>query len=92
MAEPSSPSLSILSWQYDKFQLNYSYENKKKFDIIAAMQMAEIADEALMVIDPSKINKVATEWKDIGYFIDENGIKRLGTITKNTNSNIWKMY
>ena len=72
--------------------LNYSYENKKKFDIIAAMQMAEIADEALMGIDPSKINKIANEWKDIGYFVDENGIKRLGTINKNTNSTIWKMY
>ena len=72
--------------------LNYSYENKKKFDIIAAMQMAEIADEALMGIDPSKIHKVANEWKDIGYFVDENGIKRLGTINKNTNPSLWKMY
>ena len=72
--------------------LNYSYENKKKFDIIAAMQMAEIADEALMGIDPSKINKVANEWKDIGYFIDSNGVKRLGTINNNTNPSIWKMY
>jgi hypothetical protein len=41
--------------------LNYSYENKKKFDIVAAMQMAEVADEALMGIDPAKVNVVAKE-------------------------------
>lgn len=32
--------------------LNYSYENKRKFDIVAALCMAEIADEELMGITP----------------------------------------
>ena len=70
--------------------LNYSYENKKKFDIVAAMQMAEVADEALMGIDPSKVNTVAKEWKDFGYYTDKNGVKRLGTIETSTTS--WRMY
>ena len=34
--------------------LKYTYENKRKFDIIAAMQMAEIGDEALTGIIPVK--------------------------------------
>jgi hypothetical protein len=54
------------------------------------MQMAEVADEALMGIDPSKINTVAKEWKDFGYYTDKNGVKRLGTIETSTTS--WRMY
>lgn len=34
--------------------LKYTYENKRKFDMIAAMQMAEIGDEALTGITPMK--------------------------------------
>ena len=33
--------------------LNYSYEMKRKFDIVAALGMVEIADEELTGIDPS---------------------------------------
>ena len=32
--------------------LNYSYENKKKFDIIASIQMCEVGDEELSGIPP----------------------------------------
>ena len=38
--------------------LNYSYENKRKFDIIAALQMAEIADEDLSGVSPAKVESV----------------------------------
>jgi len=41
--------------------LNYSYEAKRKFDIIAAMQLAEIADEELNGITPSIMNSVSKE-------------------------------
>lgn len=32
--------------------LNYSYENKRKFDIVSALGMCELADEELMAIPP----------------------------------------
>ena len=60
--------------------LNYSYENKRKFDIIAAMQCAEIADEELSGVTPTTVQSLNSQWKDIGYYIDENGIKRKGII------------
>lgn len=73
--------------------LNYSYEAKRKFDIIAAMQLAEIADEELNGITPSVINSVSKEWQDFGYYIDENGIKRKGLIPNNAQkfTTKWRM-
>jgi hypothetical protein len=38
--------------------LNYSYENKKKFDIIASLQMCEIADEELTGIPPRAVQPI----------------------------------
>ena len=46
--------------------LNYSYENKRKFDIIAAMQMAEIADEDMSGVTPTTVENVKSQWKDFG--------------------------
>lgn len=63
--------------------LNYSYENKKKFDIIASLQMIEIADEELTGLPPTVTRPVAKQWKDFGYYTDENGIKRRGVIKPN---------
>lgn len=60
--------------------LNYSYEAKRKYDIIAAMGCCEIADEELSGITPTTVNSVSKEWKDIGYYTDEYGIKRRGVI------------
>lgn len=60
--------------------LNYSYENKRKFDIIASLQMAEIADEELSGVKPSTVESIKNQWKDIGYYIDSNGYKRRGII------------
>jgi hypothetical protein len=34
--------------------LRYTFANKRKFDIIAALEMAEIGDEALFGIKPTK--------------------------------------
>lgn len=62
--------------------LNYSYEAKRKFDIIAALQCAEIADEELSGVTPTNVSKASKEWKDIGYYIDEWGVKRYGVIPK----------
>ena len=41
--------------------LNYSFEDKRKFDIIAALVCAEIGDEALMMITPTKAAAVQKE-------------------------------
>lgn len=63
--------------------LNYSYENKRKFDIIAALQMCEIADESMYDITPSIQDSIKNNWQDIGWYTDENGYKRFGVIPQN---------
>ena len=64
-------------------QLNlYTDENKGKFDIIAAMGMAEIADEELNDIIPKKIKNESQSFQDIGYYKDEKGYTRFGLIPK----------
>ena len=71
--------------------LNYSYEMKRKFDIVAALGMVEIADEELTGIDPSVKRDNKKEWKDIGYYRDENGYIKFGEIpTKNNFEIRWK--
>lgn len=60
--------------------LKYSDENKGKFDMVAACQMAEIADEELSEVIPTQAKPVSEKFKDIGYYIDEKGIKRYGVI------------
>lgn len=46
--------------------LKYTYENKRKFDIIAAMGCCEIGDEALTGIVPMKPQITQKTWQDIG--------------------------
>lgn len=60
--------------------LNYSYENKRKFDIVVALGMCEMADEELTGINPKVKNEVTKTWKDIGWYIDDRGYKRYGII------------
>ena len=60
--------------------LNYSYENKRKFDIVAAMGMCEMADEELTGINPKVKTEIVKTWKDIGWYKDERGYKRYGII------------
>lgn len=60
--------------------LNYSYENKRKFDIVAALGMCEMADEELTGIHPKVKNEFTKTWKDIGWYIDDRGYKRYGII------------
>lgn len=66
----------------EEFQ-RYSYEAKGKFDYVAAIGMAEIGDEDMyaLKIEENKVDPYA-EWKDIGYYRDERGIKRFGVIPK----------
>lgn len=41
--------------------LKYSYENKRKFDIVAALSMSELADEELMDVTPTTVTQVDKE-------------------------------
>jgi len=65
-------------------QLNrYTDEKKGKFDIIAAMGMAELADEELggvvaTDVEPDEENK----FQDIGYYRDDKGIRHFGVIPR----------
>lgn len=60
--------------------MNYSYEDKRKFDIVAALQMVMIGDEALTGITPTTVKNLKNTWKDIGYYRDEKGHVRYGVI------------
>lgn len=65
----------------DEFLL-YSYENKGKFDIVAATGMAELGDEEL---EGLKITATKTDNKSfgkVGYYY-ENGYKKFGKIPEN---------
>lgn len=79
----------------DEFN-RYTDENKRKFDIVAAAAMALLANEELSGRTP-KFKEVQEEtWQDIGYYTDENGIKRYGIIPQNRQLNIqanhWRNY
>lgn len=72
----------------------YTDENKTKFDIIASMGMAELADEELHDVTPKTKENKKGAFKDIGYYIDEYGVKRFGVINKvpqyeTKNNNNW---
>ncbi len=63
--------------------LKYDYENKRKFDIIAAMGMCELADEELYAKPISSVNQYQSTWRDIGYFKDATGKMHYGAIPNN---------
>jgi hypothetical protein len=66
-------------------QLNeYTDEKKTKFDIIAAMGMAELADEELQGVVPKKLVTIENNYEEIGYYTDEFGNRRWGVIPKAT--------
>ena len=60
--------------------LKYSDENKGKFDIVAAMQMCEIADEEISEVIPVAVKDTKKQFQDIGYYKDEKGYTRFGVI------------
>ena len=46
--------------------LNYTYENKRKFDIIAAVGISELGDEDMSGLTVGKVDTIKKQWKDIG--------------------------
>ena len=84
-------------WFIDMLEqlLKYSDENKGKFDIVAAMQMTEIADEEISELVPVAQKEIKKEFQDIGYYKDEKGYTRFGIIPKSTESQLkanWDQY
>lgn len=65
----------------------YSYENKRKFDLVAALGMALLGDEELMGKTPKTESRAKSEWKDIGFYYDERGVKKFGVITQQNKEN-----
>lgn len=67
----------------------YTDENKTHFDIVAALGMAELADEELGNVVPVKVIKQddSANYQKVGYYTDEKGYKRWGVIP-NQNNNI----
>lgn len=60
--------------------ISYSDENKGKFDIVAAMGMAEVGDEELSGVVPKPINSIQKTFQNIGYYKDEKGYTHFGVI------------
>lgn len=68
----------------DEFN-RYTDENKRKFDIVAAVAMALLADEELQGVVPKIVETVQNNWETIGYYTDQNGNRRYGVIPKQNN-------
>lgn len=64
----------------------YTDENKRKFDIVAAMAMALLANEELQGVVPKLLQEVKDQWVDIGYYTDEYGRRRYGQIPNKQNT------
>lgn len=63
--------------------INYTIEEKRKFDIVAALQMCMIGDEAMTgTTVKQQADPIKNEWKNFGYYKDENGYTRYGVIPK----------
>lgn len=80
----------------DEFN-RYTDENKKKFDIVAATAMALLADEELQGTVPKVVEEVKDTWQDIGFYTDEYGRRRYGTLPKHSsqirfNNNFGQLY
>jgi len=58
----------------------YSYENKRKFDMVAALGMAMLANEELMFVKPKMDSSDKEKFRPFGYWVDERGIKHKGII------------
>ena len=70
-------------------QLNgYNDENKTKFDIIASLGMAELADQELSGRQPTKVDKEVEEFQDYGYYINDKGYREFGVIPKKQSNQI----
>lgn len=66
---------------YKIYEIKSSYNNKL---------MTLLADEELIGVIPRVDTIVNNEWKDIGWYIDEKGIRRHGVIPKGAPQALYK--
>ena len=66
----------------------YTDENKGKFDIVASMAMALIADEETRGMVPKAVETVDNSFQPIGYYTDEYGHRRYGVLPDQSNQPI----
>lgn len=73
--------------------LKYSYENKRKFDLVAALGMVFLANEELMFTKPKIEDNSSNVLRPFGYWRDERGIIHKGIIPQQQpivpNFNLW---
>lgn len=62
--------------------LRYSYANKRKFDIVAAMGICLLADEELVALRAKIQEQNAPKLKDVGYYRDQYGRVQYGVVKK----------
>lgn len=62
--------------------LRYSYANKRKFDIVAAMGLCLLADEELLTQRMKVQEQNPKKLKDVGYYRDQYGRVQYGIIQK----------
>ena len=58
----------------------FSYDAKGSFDIVMSMVYCEIADEDMYDLRIRKVDDIASQWQDFGYYIDERGYRQFGII------------
>ena len=61
----------------------YSYENKRKFDIVASVGMAEIGDQEMRSWGAVAQKRNNNKMKPFGFWYDDKGIKHYGVQPKN---------
>lgn len=60
--------------------LRYTDKDKRKFDFVAAMGMAELGDEELSLKKPKAQETENNQFQDFGYYYDSNGRKQYGLV------------
>lgn len=63
----------------------YNPEKRTKYDIVAALGMAMLADEEIRSIVPRQVVEANETFQDIGYYKDENGYTKWGIIPSKNN-------
>lgn len=59
---------------------DYQREDRRKYDLVVAMGLCEIADEDMLGIPAQSEEKETGELKTFGYYVDEKGHRRMGVI------------
>lgn len=76
--------------------LKYSYQNKRKFDMVAAFGVCLLGDEELMGIVPVERDDAKNIIINFGYWVDERGYRHKGVIPDRQpvvpNFNLWPTY